>query len=294
MEIEEVKTWQWMLAGLVVGFAFSCIVAWTGPTFDTQARDTIEQGEFETATYGLTKFGQLPGIVRQYHVDANKKLLPLLKDVTVHPPTASDPTHRYWVTGRSYFVGLKRIDPTKTNSPEKVIEEWRPFKYPANAPYVPGYTLVQQKKLPKGANQLRELADLKAALGGNSEFPTVIEYLEAVSKLPDSNFKFQPFRQYAWWELPKAMWTLPPVAGVLMIGVAWPLILGILQSYGVAKPAPVKALPKPAVPTKPMRAPSTAGVVLAPVAVKAPPPPPSDAKKYGGEFYPVVKSTHKE
>jgi hypothetical protein len=45
---------------------------------------------------------------------------------------------------------------------------------------------------------------------------------------------------------------------------------------------------------KSIRAPSTAGVVLTPVAVKAPPPPPTDAKKYGGEFYPVVKATHKD
>ena len=74
MELEEVKTWQWVLAGLVVGFAFSCIVAWTGPTFDTQARDTIEQGEFENATFGLTKFGEIPWLVRQYHHSARTKI----------------------------------------------------------------------------------------------------------------------------------------------------------------------------------------------------------------------------
>lgn len=300
MEIEEIKTWQWVLAGLVVGFAFSCIVAWSGPTFDTQARDTIEQGEFENPTFALTKFGQIARgyqaqeLIRRYHVDQNKKVLPLLRDVMVHPPSSSDSTHRYWVTGRLYSVAIKRTDPSKTDSPEKVIEEWRPFKYPAKAPYIPGYTLVETKKLPKGSNQLKELADLKAALGGNAEFPNINEYLKAVSKLPDSNFKFHPFTQYAWWELPQAMWTLPPIAGVLMIGVAWPLLLGILQRYGVAKPAPVKAVPKPVAEPKSIRSASTAGVVLTPVAAKAPPPPPTDTKKYGGEFYPVVKATTKE
>jgi hypothetical protein len=298
MEIEEIKTWQWVLAGLVVGLAFSCIVAWSGPTFDTQARDTIEQGEFENPTFALTKFGQIPrglrpDLVHLYHVDQNKKLLPFLKDVMVHPPSPSDATHRYWVTGRAYFIGEKRVDPTKPNSPLKAFEEWRPFKYPAKAPYIPGYTLVGIKKLPKGSNQLQELADLKTALGGKSEFTNISEYLQAVSKLPDSNFKFQPLTQFAWWELPKAMWTLPPLAGVLMIGVAWPLALGILQRIGVAKPAPVKAKPAPVPEPKPIRAPSTAGVVLTPVGPKAPPPP-VEAKKYGGEFYPVVKTTHKD
>ncbi len=291
MEIESVKTWQWMLAGIVIGFLFSCILVWSGPAFDTQVRDTMEQGEFENDAFALTKFGhategRMGGMVLKYHKDSAGKVLPMLRDVTVHPPIAGDTQRRYWVTGRSYFVGMKPADPTKIGGPQKVFEEWRPFKYAAPIPYVPGYAIHEQKR----HNLSGELAQLKTALGGQSSFPTVNAYLAGVGKLPDANFKFQ----YAFWEVPAAIWSLPPLAGLLMIGIAWPLTIRTLQYWGVAKPmaAPVKKMAD-SPPPKPARTPSTAGVkVIAPVAAKAPVP--SDAKKYGGEFYPVVKQINKD
>jgi hypothetical protein len=290
MEIEAVKTWQWMLAGLFVGFLFSCIVAWSGPTFDGQARDTIDQGEFENDTYALTKYGQFRGLAAEFHKDQ-----PLLRDVTVHPPIAGDP--RYWVTGRYYIAGIKPVDPSKIGGPSKVYEEWMPFKYAATAPYAPGYTVREEKKLDRGtsaATRYRnaELADLKKSLGGQDTFPTVTDYLKAVSKLPQNqNFKFQ----YAWWELRPAKWSLPPLAGFLMIGVAWPLALGVLQNFGMTKPVPVK---KPAAHPAPKPAAPKAMKPVVPIQAAAPEPPkpslPLDLRDYRGEFYPVAKSTHKE
>jgi hypothetical protein len=79
-----------------------------------------------------------------------------------------------------------------------------------------------------------------------------------------------------------------------MIGIAWPLTLGVLRSFGISKPAPVKVIappPQPVPVKKPVR-PAGPPVVVAPVTPK--PPPPVDTRKYGGEFYPVVKTTHKE
>jgi hypothetical protein len=288
MEIQEIKTWQWVLAGLVIGALFSCIYTWNGPAFDTQARDTIEQGEFENSTLALTKFARpIPSQSRL--IELHHKGLPLLRDVTVHPPIASDPRH-YWVTGRAYFIGLKPGDPANPKSPEKVFEEWRLFKYPASIPYAPGYTLREEKKLDKNAASRRniELTDLKKALGGQTEYPTVSGFLKAVAALPNSEFKYQ----YAWWELPKAVWTLPPLAGLLIFGIAFPLTLSVMYRLGLGhKPVPVQAKPKPAPVKKPTR---PVPGVLANTAPQAPapvaPPTAADTRKYGGEFYPVVKT----
>ena len=289
MEIDELKIWQWILAGLIAGGLFSCIYAWNGPPFDTQPRDTIEQGEFENNAMAATKFGTAVGpqmrLINLYHKDQ-----PLLRDVTIHPPIASDPKH-YWVTGRAYSIGLKAVDPNKPKGPEKVYEEWRLFKYPASIPYEPGYTLRAEKKLDKNEASRRnvELAALKKALGNQSSFPTVVEYLKAVGSLQNSDLKYQ----YAWWELPKAKWSLPPIAGVLIFGVAFPMTLSVMRNFGIAKP-PVKAVakPKPQVPTKkPTRAPAPVmPAAVVPTPAPAPALSPGDQRKYGGEFYPVVKN----
>jgi hypothetical protein len=291
MEIEAVKTWQWMLTGLIAGLLFSCVVAWSGPGFDTQPRDTIEQGEFENDCFIVTRYGQnnrsLAGLYTQYH-----KGLPFVRDVTVHPPIASDPKH-FWVTGRVYSLGLKPVDPTKAGGPAKVFEEWKLFKYQAAIPYEPGYTRRAEKNLDRNTESAKnlELASLKNALGGASSFPTVVQYLKAVRSLPGNNFTFN----YAWWELPRAMWSLPPLAGFLMIGVAWPLTLSTLQTLGLAKRTQFNTKAKTAVkkPSRPASTAMPAGVVLHPVAPEAPPKP-VEHKEYGGEFYPVVKVTHKE
>ena len=291
MEIEEVKTWQWMLAGLIAGALFSCIVAWSGPGYDTQPRDTIEAGEFENAAYAQTKisnqlvqFGkvnhQLLNNIEKYH-----KGLPRLRSVTVHPPLASDPEHRYWVTGESYTVGMRPRDAAKPASGEEVFEEWKPFKYGAKAPYEPGYALREDKGLTGPPAYDAALAELKKELGGKKSFPTVIDYLKAVQAMPNANVQYRT----AWWERPGAMWSLPPAAGFLFIGVAWPMTLSLMQNFGVAKRPQVKAKPKPVAPLEPMRIPQTTGVSFKPDTPAPPPPVPTDSKAYGGEFYPVAK-----
>jgi hypothetical protein len=293
MEIESVKTWQWMLAGLFIGFLFSCIVAWSGPAFDTQARDTIEQGEFENGILALATdpktnltFGRVAGLdprlVEEHHKDE-----PLIQNVTVHPPVPGD--HRYWITGQEYWIGVRLVDPSKISGPRRVESQWRNFRYAADVPYKPGYTVREEKHGHDSQNKVAELADLKQALGAKDSFATVNDFLYAVSKLPNSQFK----SQYAWWELPAAKWSLPPLAGFMMIGVAWPLTLGVLQSFGVAKPVPVKKAAAP--PPKPVAVKPVKAVIPIQVAAPAPkPPPPVDNHEYRGEFYPVAKTTHKE
>jgi hypothetical protein len=295
MEIESIKTWQWMLAGLFVGFLFSCIVAWSGPPFDSQARDTMEQGEFENGILALAEdpatkqpFGRIAGLdlrlLQEYH-----KGEPMFRNVTVHPPIAGDA--HYWITGQKYWIGVRPVDTSKADSPREVASDWQNFRYAAAAPYKPGYAVLADHhgRVPPG--RAAELAELKKELGGTDSFSTVKDYLKAVSKLPGSGITYQ----FAWWELPPAKWSLPPLAGFLMIGIAWPLGLGVLQSLGVAKPAPVKkALAAPA-PPKPVAVKNVKPVIPIAVAPAAPKTPlPEDDRQYRGEFYPVAKSTHKE
>jgi hypothetical protein len=296
MEIEDIKTWQWVLVGLIAGALFSCILAWSGPAFDHQDRDTIEQGEFENRTFALTSVGKIRIIAGPLEQDfmLYHKGMPVLKDVTVHPPLPADKNH-YWVTGSFFSITRKPADPKKPNGPSQDFGEWKLFKYPAPFPYRPGYQVFEDKKLestPLGRRDAAEVAAEKKAFAGQASFPTVVEYLKAVRALPNSNFTFQ----YAWWELPVYKWTLPPAAGLLIFGVAWPLTLGAMRNYGLAKPVAAKAKPKPVPAKQPVR-PSMnkmpAGVVLKETAT-TPPPVPGERVEYGGEFYPVVKTTHKE
>jgi hypothetical protein len=295
MEIENFKMWHWMLAGLVAGALYSCVIAYRGPAFDTQSIDTIDVGEFEQQAYAGTDFGgiqgPMTGRINQYHKD-----LPLLKKVVVHPPLSSDPDHHYWVTGMYYTVGERAKDPKKIGSPSELIEQWKAFKYAAATPYVPGYALREKqtdgKKLTgMAAYRLRQLEPLKKAMGGVENFPTVVAYLHAVAALPKSRFTYS----YAWYELPAAVWSLPPVSGLLIIGIAWPLTLALMQSWGLARPPAVVTPKKPRQTSEPLSRPikstgTPATVVIAPPVPEAKP---VERVEYGGEFYPVIKA-HKQ
>ncbi len=301
MQIEDLKTWHWVVAGLLVGLLFSSVRMWQGPAFANYAINTIDVGEFEHQAYAGTKFGSSYGaeayLINQYH-----KGLPLLKDVVVHPPLKDGPGDRYWVTGRAYTVGSRSVDPTKVGSPQHVVEEWVGFKYSAATPYLPGYALREEQMSTGKAGfnfwtqpRNRQLAELKKTLGDKESFPTVLDYLKTVKAVPGSQLSYS----YAWYELPAAVWSLPPLAGLLLIGIAWPLTLSVMQNTGMARPARIVKQPKPAKQSKAPRPaqppmPANAGVVFKPAEVPVPVATEAERKKYGGEFYPVVKVAHKD
>jgi hypothetical protein len=311
MEIEEVKLWQWMLAGLVAGFLFSGIVAWSGPGFEGQHRDSVLTGEFENKAYPFAIYRKTVQDDSQARSERGKignyeayyKDQPLLQNVIVHQPLRGDSEHRYCVVGEYYWIGTRPKDPAKPQGARETIGQWRPFEYAASTPYVPGYAQHIKLELKNHPDRYpngwvphtpldSDMAELRKSLGNKDSFPTVVEYLKAVETMPNSKLSFKQ----AWWERPAFMWSLPPLTGLLFIGVAWPLTLSILQNIGVAKRAPVKAPPKPLQKAEPIKVSHTAGVVLQPVKPAPPPPPPpmSENKEYGGEFYPVVKVAHLE
>jgi hypothetical protein len=289
MQIEDFKTWHWVAIGLVVGLLYSAVLTMAGPWFDAESLDTIDLASFEHGAVGqLTHHdGPDPRLLEQFHAGQ-----PVMADLVVHPPLRNDPQH-YWVTGKLYSIKPEPKGaggPTTRGSTFQVVEQWRPFKYPADIPFVadfglPGLETARRPAPKKGAAAKPVTATLT--------FATVIDYLAATTHVPaGANVRFR----FAWQELPIARWTLPPVAGLLIIGIAWPLALGAMQSIGMARPPAVVKKPKPAPEPVPTTKPVT-GVSLAP----PPPPPPvpapelhPDDKDYRGEFYPVVKPAHHE
>ncbi len=265
MQIEDFKPWQWVVLGLLAGLAFSLVLLVAGPSFATAELDTVDASTFEHALLGRLVAGG-----EQRFLPESQKGKPLVKDVIVHPPFHGG-EGQYWVTGMLYSVRPVLKDPSNAKGGTQLFDQWKPFKYLTKAPY-------------KGQNGV-------AGVPGN--YPTVVGYLAAL-KAKDKSAVFD--YRYAWQETAAGLWTLPPLAGLLMVGIAWPLSLRAMQSFGMArapkvvkKPAPV---PEPAPVVKPVT-----GVRLAP----PPPPPPApkptrdpDDKEYGGEFYPVVKATQHE
>ena len=263
MQIDDFKTWHWVAVGLIAGLAFSLVLSMAGPPFATDELDTVDAATFENALRGQLVRGREQVLVVRFHKDQ-----PVVRNLIVHPPLGGDDVHRYWVTGQLYKIAPQFKNPADLKSGQVVVEQWLPFKYPAPAPYVVGRNGV--------------------GVAGTS-YPTVAGFLAAVQPTKG----LPPFAyRVAWQEKPAAVWSLPPAAGLLVIGVAWPLALGILRRAGMANPVKTKAAPKPATPPPPRPTPAPAAVRV----VVAPPPPPpvpvGDDRKYGGEFYPVVKPAH--
>jgi hypothetical protein len=302
MQIEDFKTWHWMVLGPIVGILFGCIILWRGPSSDVPNINTLDQGRFERAASGTPGLRRDEALIPEFA--AGK---PWLKDLVVHPPIQGDNSDTYWVLGEVYSVDVGRKDPKDPASPFVTLGDWSPFRYPAKAPY-------------------------RAVLAAPGVYPSVMDYLTALKqKSPDSTTRYR----FAWWDSTAATIALPTMAGFLIIGVAWPMAIHLLQGAGLARPSqpnvkqpkrrPAAATAKAAVDhsTGDRRldemntqleqdlaagASSSGGKAAAaapgdaPVKALAGTPEAAAAaaekerliREYGGEFYPVVRSVHKE
>ena len=260
MQINDFKGWHWVVIGVVVGLLFSLVLTQAGPPFAGEELDTVDASTFEHALLGRLVKNSQQRLNARFH-----PAQPDLRNVVVHPPLRGATPPQYWVTGQLYDVRARYKNPADVKAGEQYVEQWRPFKYPAPAPY-PGQN------------------------GAVGTFPTVTQYLAAAQKVEPELISYR----LAWQERPEAIWSLPPVAGLLLVGVAWPLSLGLMRRMGMAPPPRVtekraKVAPAGGFPVQ--LTPSTAGVRVAPPAAPPPPPPDphEDNRRYGGEFYPVVK-----
>jgi hypothetical protein len=221
MQIESFKTWHWMLIGVFVGLLFGGVKLWQGPTFDVDSQDSLDQPSFEHALLAIPERSQTT-LVQQY-----RKQLPgdyLVTGLTVHPPSPDDPKV-YWVSGWEFRVTPQRPDPKTPGKTLPPYAKWTRFIYKANSPYT-------------------------AFNGAPGKYPTIVEYLRAFSKLPVAKFTFR----VAWWENPTMTLVLPSFAGLLLIGIVWPLTLNLMVRTGLAKQPEPKAAKLPKNRTSPTKA----------------------------------------
>jgi hypothetical protein len=291
-----------MVIGPIVGLLFGCVILFRGPSTDVAGIDTLDQPRFERAAAGLAGGRREENMLEAYAGDK-----PFLKDLVVHPPLPGEKSNLYWITGKVLSAELdheNRADPkTKT----VLWGDYRPFRYPAPIPY-------------------------HAVAVARGTYDNVMVYLNNVKK---NEPRAAASYSYAWWDYTLPTLLLPALAGFLMIGVAWPMTIHLMQGAGLAKlPEPKKAkLPK----SKPAKAKAAvdhsaadarldelntqleedlaagatahgpaaaAATVEAPVKALTASPAETAAtaaaeqerliREYGGEFYPVAKTAHKE
>ena len=300
MQIEDFKTWHWMVLGPIIGILFSCVLLWRGPSSDVSGIDTLDQGRFERAASGTAGRRREENMLPDYAAGT-----PWLKDVVVHPPVQGDNSGAYWVMGKVLSVEPERKNPGDPTSPEVIVGKWTPFRYPAKAPY-------------------------DAVIGSTGAYRNVMEYLDVLRKnSPQSSCSYR----FAWWDSTAMMVSLPTMAGFLIIGIAWPMTIHMLQGTGMARPPQRKVkLPK----SRPAKAKvvvdhsadnrrldamntqleqelaagasaggatTTTAAAAGEAPVKALTAGPEETaaaaererliREYGGEFYPVVRSVHK-
>lgn len=309
MQVENVRVWQWMLIGVLVGLLFAAVKVYQGPWFVYADTDTLSQARFERAIIDLPEgWHRGERYIYQFHKDQ-----PLIKEMMIHPPLGGADGNDWWVTGKCYSIIAQNKVRGDAKTPLVLIQQWIPFKYPAPAPY-------------------------KATNGSVGTYPNILDYLAVVKKHNPSAVPWQ----YAWWTKPNMPYLLLPIAGLLILGFAWPATLAIMQHAGLArrrekrvKLAPNRTITPPAKPQidtaaakaqlddlnadleaslqgfgghtaapKPSdAAPSTTAAPVAPLPKSvpgemAPSKPPEEEegeKDYGGEFYPVARSaTHKK
>jgi hypothetical protein len=301
MQLEDFKTWHWMVLGPIIGLIYGGIILFSGSTAEGTKIETIDQGSFERAVSKIAGLNSRERYLPEYAADR-----PWIKNLVVHPPLPDD-EKTYWVMGKIYTIGHGHENPKDPTSPEAVYGNWDAFRYEAKMPY-------------------------HAANGAPGIYPTVMAYLDTLKKnSPDAHVVYR----FAWWDATAPTLILPAMAGFLIIGVAWPMAMQVMQGAGLAPvPQPKVKLPKNRKTVAKAAVDHSAGdqqldelntqmeeglaagassskagvamaAVEAPVKVLNAGPEAITAavtaaekermiREYGGEFYPVVKKVHKE
>ncbi|HSV15685.1 MAG TPA: hypothetical protein VLI90_15595, partial [Tepidisphaeraceae bacterium] len=247
MHFEDFKTWHWVIIGLLVGALFSGVKMYAGPWYTNADIDTLDQMRFEHALIGQPDGGNRTNAQMLRYLVGKQ----MVKDVVVHPPTFGDTDGKYWVTGKIATMEPMNQVPSDPKTAVVPAEIWRPFKYPADAPYqeippnvkrAPSRTALlaatraatrpaaiaaaaKKKKAATNPTTAAAAATATPAIPQIKIHHTVVEYLQSKQSDPNAHFSYR----YAWQENKAAMAILPPIAGLLIIGIAWPVTLGLMQ-----------------------------------------------------------------
>jgi hypothetical protein len=224
MDLERIPRWQWALLGLGIGVALAGTRSFYAPEYFGKSLDE----NFNVYAPGTAR--QPVAVLLAPGAWFMPRNWYYLSDLVVHVPTkqGNESFPIYWVTGVLHQV--KPATDPKTGGYVKDGDGW---KYE---------DLTTQDFFHRGKTPYRV---------GKETYPNILAYLDSLAG------KDGPKRyRYAWWEMPKVVWTLYPLAAVIAIGGIWPTIVALLVGAGLGRK---RQTPAPsAVPTTapPMQTPS--------------------------------------
>jgi hypothetical protein len=199
MRIEDFKRWHWCVIGLLVGALVAGLRVWTGPA---------EAYSTHNDSGGPQRLEDQ--LLKRHHSD--RRVVAGVRNVRVHAPT-------------------------EMPLPGGVVKSNEFISYEV---------LVRHTKDPKVCDVLPQQVILqqttrhKSVLGDISKL-TAHEYLARLKAYCDKINKDHPGAvltfdyRYSWLETPRAAFTIFPAAGLLVIGLIWPSILGLLVHAGFGR-----------------------------------------------------------
>jgi hypothetical protein len=200
MRIEDFKRWHWCVIGLLVGAVVAAVHVWVGPA---------EAYSTHNDSGGPQRLEEQ--LLKRHHSD--RRVVAAARNFRIHPPTEIP-------------VPGAKVESTEFISYEVLVRKARDSK---TCDILPQQVILQQR------------TKHKSVLGDISKM-TAHEYLTKLKAYCDKINKDHPGAvlsfdyRYNWLETPRAAFTVFPAAGLLVIGLIWPSILGLLVHAGFGRP----------------------------------------------------------
>src|SRR4051794_23227419 len=201
MRIEDFKRWHWCVVGLLLGTVVAAARVWMGPA---------EAYSTHNDSGGPQRLEDQ--LLKRHHSD--RRVVAAVRNFRIHPPTEIP-------------VPGGKVENTEFISYEVLVRKARDSKV---CDILPQQVILQQR------------TKHKSVLGDISKM-TAHEYLSKLKAHLDKINKDHPGAvlsfdyRYNWLETPRAAFTIFPTAGLLVIGLIWPSILGLLVHAGFGRPA---------------------------------------------------------
>jgi hypothetical protein len=201
MRIEDFKRWQWCVVGLLVGMLVAGVRVWTGPAeaYSTH-NDSGGPQRLEAQ------------LIKRHHSD--RRPVAAVRNFRIHPPTEIP-------------VPGGKVESTEFISYEVLVRKARGS---TACDILPQQVILQQRTRHKSV-----LGDI-SKMSAHEYLSKLKAYLDKINKAhPGAVLTFD--YRYNWLETPRAAFTVFPAAGLLLIGLIWPSILGLLVHAGFGRAA---------------------------------------------------------
>jgi hypothetical protein len=246
MQIEDIKRWQWVLVGLLIGGILAGSRLFYGYTIDTANRRNSGI-PFETMIVQPAPLN----VAHMTRADFRERQAPYFGRLIVHPPQASESSKvddplDCWIEGYVIQPAFKSASATQPTTPPG-----EQFVLRTPVPYIPQKNYVVDKAPGLAVNphfdqtqatqywdHVQQTVDSQIKAGkpfskaALATMPTVMTYIQQLNdKYPSLKV---PVR-YQWTEVPWVVATMWIVGSVLVVGVFWPELLGLLLGAGLGR-----------------------------------------------------------